>query len=92
MVWPALAKGHDRETEQDREQQHLEDLAGREGANDRVRNDVQEEIDGLLGFGLLGETGDLAASARAPPKPAPGRTTLPTIRPINSAKVETISK
>ena len=54
----ALAKSHQGKAEQDREQQHLQDLALREGADDGVGNDVQEEIDALLRFGLLGVAGD----------------------------------
>ena len=54
-----LAERHDRKAEQDREQQHLEDFALREGADDGVGNDVQEEVDALLGLGLLGKAGDL---------------------------------
>ena len=56
----ALAEAHDGKAEQDREQQDLEDFALRKGADDGIRNDVQEEVDGLLRFGLLGEARDLA--------------------------------
>ena len=58
-VWPRSPSAHERKAEQDREQQHLQDFALREGADDGVGNDVQEEIDALLGLGLLGEAGDL---------------------------------
>ena len=54
----AFAEPHDGEAEQHREQQHLQDLALREGADDGVRNDVQDEVDRLLAFGLLGVVGD----------------------------------
>ena len=60
----ALAKGHQRETEQDRKQQDLQDFAAREGADHRIRNDVQEEIDALLRLRLLGETGYLRRIGR----------------------------
>ena len=53
----ALAKAHHRKAEQDREQQNLQYLAICEGADHRVGNDVQEEIDALLRFGLLGVAG-----------------------------------
>ena len=69
----ALAKSHQGKAEQDREQQHLQDLALGEGADHRVGNDVQEEIDALLRLGLLGDSRRLSpASAMPPPKPAPG--------------------
>ncbi len=54
----ALAEPHDREAEQHREQQHLQDLALREGADHGVGNDVQHEVDALLRLGLLGIAGD----------------------------------
>ncbi|MGY3649156.1 hypothetical protein ACVWW2_004447 [Bradyrhizobium sp. LM4.3] len=54
----ALAEPHDGEAEQHREQQHLQDLALREGADHGVRNDVQHEVDRPLAFGLLGVVGD----------------------------------
>jgi hypothetical protein len=60
MVWPRSPRGHQRKTEQDRKQQHLQDFAGRESADHRVRNDMQEEIDRLLGFRLLGKTSHFA--------------------------------
>ena len=69
----ALAEAHQREAEQDREQQHLQDFALREGADHGVGNDVQEEVDALLRLGLLGVAGDRlrvrhgAAEARAGP-------------------------
>ena len=69
----ALAEAHQRKAEQDREQQDLEDFALREGADHRIGNDVQEEVDRLLRFGLLGVAGDrlrvrhAAAEARAGP-------------------------
>ena len=61
----ALAKSHQGKAEQNREQQHLQDLALGEGADHRVGNDVQEEIDALLGFGLLGEAGDFRRISHA---------------------------
>ena len=69
----ALAEAHHRKAEQDREEQHLQDLAGRERADHGVGNDVQEEVDALLRLGLLGVAGHLgrvrcgAAEARARP-------------------------
>ena len=69
----ALAETHQREAEQDRKQQDLEDFALREGADDGIRNDMQEEIDALLRLGLLGVAGDglrvrhAAAETRAGP-------------------------
>ena len=93
MRMAALAEAHQREAEQDREQQHLQDLALREGADHGVGNDVQEEIDALLRLGLLGVAGDrLRVRPRRRRSPRPACTTLPTTRPITSAKVETISK
>ena len=44
----ALAERHDREAEQNREQQNLEDFAGRERADHGVGNDVEDEIDAFL--------------------------------------------
>ena len=66
----ALAERHQREAEQDREEQDLQDFALREGADNGVRNDVQDEVDGLHLAGLLGEGRDrrgvaLPAEARA---------------------------
>ena len=55
----ALAEAHDRKAEQDRKQQHLQDFTLRESADDSVGNDVQEEVDALLGLGLLGKARDL---------------------------------
>ena len=52
---PALAQGHQREAEQDREQQHLKDVAAREGADDTVGNDVENEVDRMLCLGLFHE-------------------------------------
>ncbi len=49
----ALAQRHQRKAEQDGEQQHLQDVAPREGADHAVGDDVQEEIDRLLRFCLL---------------------------------------
>ena len=69
----ALAETHQRKAEQDRKQQDLEDFALREGADDGIGNDMQEEIDALLRFGLLGVAGDrlrvrhAAAETRAGP-------------------------
>ena len=54
----ALAEAHQREAEQDRKQQDLKDFALREGADDGIGNDMQEEIDALLRLGLLGVAGD----------------------------------
>ena len=53
----ALAKAHQGKAEQDGEQQNLQNLASGEGPDHRVGNDVQEEIDALLGLGLLGIVG-----------------------------------
>src|SRR6185369_16427241 len=50
---------HQRKAEQDREQQNLKDFTLREGADDGIGNDVQEEVDALLRLGLLGKAGDL---------------------------------
>jgi len=59
--------------EQNREQQNLQDLAGRKRADHGVGNDVQEEIDALLGLGLLGKAGHFGrvghASAEARTRP-----------------------
>src|SRR6185312_3388728 len=69
----ALAETHQREAEQNRKQQDLEDFALREGADDGIRNNMQEEIDALLRLGLLGVAGDglrvrhAAAESRAGP-------------------------
>ena len=75
QVLAALAEAHQGKAEQDREQQNLQDLAGREGADHGVGNDVQEEIDALLGLGLLGEAGHLRrighARRRSPRPDAP---------------------
>src|SRR5271167_1362805 len=67
----ALAKPHQGKAKQDRKQQNLQYLAACEGADHRVGNDVEEEIDALLGFRLLGEASNFlrisqgAAEARA---------------------------
>src|SRR5258708_3958474 len=53
----ALSDANNRKAEQDRKQQHLQDLAGRERADHGVGNDVEEEIDGLLRLGLFGVGG-----------------------------------
>ena len=58
MRMAALAETHQRKAEQDRKQQDLQDFALREGADDGIGNDVQEEIDALLRLGLLGVAGD----------------------------------
>ncbi len=69
----AFAERHQRKAEQDREQENLQDLAGRKRADDGVGNDVQEEVDAFLFARLLGVGGDLvsaghrAAEARAGP-------------------------
>ena len=57
----ALAKAHHRKAEQDRKQQNLQDFAACEGADHGVGDDVKEEIDALLGLGLLGESWPLSA-------------------------------
>ena len=60
MVAQALdlvAQGHQGQAEQDGEQQHLEDVAPGEGADDAVRDDVQDEVGRLHLVGLLGELG-----------------------------------
>ncbi len=68
-----LAERHQRKPEQDREQENLQDFAGRKRADHRVGNDVQEEVDGLLRLRLLGiighglGVGHGAAEARAGP-------------------------
>lgn len=49
----AFTHRHQRKAEQDGEQQHLQDVAARERADEAVRNDVENEIDGLLRFRLL---------------------------------------
>ncbi|OIQ67277.1 hypothetical protein GALL_511450 [mine drainage metagenome] len=53
----AFAKAHEGKAEQDRKQQHLQDLATCEGADHRVGDDVKKEVDALLGLGLLGVIG-----------------------------------
>ena len=54
----ALAQRVQREGEQDGEQQHLEDVALGEGADEGVRNDVQQRADQGLLLGLGGVGGD----------------------------------
>ena len=44
----ALAQQRDREREQDREEQDLQDLSLGKSADDRVRDDVHQELDGAL--------------------------------------------
>ena len=53
----ALAHDGQRESEQDGEQQHLQDVAFREGIDHRVRDDVHQEIGHALRFGLAGVIG-----------------------------------
>ena len=66
-----FAESHQSKAEQNRKQQNLQDLARREGADDGIGNDMQEEIDAFLGLGLLGiagyrlRIGHGAAEARA---------------------------
>ena len=54
-----------RQAEQDREEQHLEDLAAGERAHDRVGDDVQEEIDRRERFRARGVAGDVLRIERA---------------------------
>ena len=53
----ALAHDGQRESEQDGEQQHLQDVAFREGIDHRVRDDVHQEVGHALRFGLTGVLG-----------------------------------
>ncbi len=55
----ALAQREQREAEQDRKEQHLQDLAFGESADHGVGNDVQEVVDDamLLGLGHVGGHG-----------------------------------
>ena len=48
-----VAHRHQREAEEDGEQQHLQDVAPGEGADDRVGDDVDHEVDRLLRLCLL---------------------------------------
>ena len=54
----ALAHHGQCKAEQDREQQHLQDVALRERVDDGVRNDVHQEVGHALRFGLAGVVGD----------------------------------
>jgi hypothetical protein len=66
-----------------------------EGADDAVGNDVQDEVDRpnlpgrvRIALGLAACSGVSVMSGKL----APGRQTLPTVRPTTSARVETASK
>ena len=91
----ARAGQREGDAEQDRDQQHLEDLAFGEGADQGVRDDVEEEA----GDALLVRLADvsrrpawLSSVAGSTLRPAPGWTRLATTRPIASASVETVRK
>ena len=73
IVAPRSPSDQQREAEQDGEQQNLQDVALREGANHAVRDDMQDEIDRLLFARLLsvgrdgGGIGCSTGEARAGP-------------------------
>jgi len=62
---PALAQHHQRETEQDGDEQHLQDVALGECADHRVGNDMEDELDRRLVRGARGVIGDRVRVARA---------------------------
>ena len=71
----ALAERLQREAEQHREEQHLQDVALREGADDGVGDDVQQELDRALLLGLRDEALDrpwCRAALASMFMPAPG--------------------
>jgi hypothetical protein len=89
-----LADQGQRQAEQDRDQQHLQDLALGEGADHGGRDDVHQEADDRLVVGLGGVFGDLVGLQGGGSifMPAPGWTTLATIRPTIRARVEKTRK
>ena len=61
----AFAERLQAKRKQDCEEQHLQDLALREGPNDRVRDHVHQELDGALLLGLRYEALDRLGVDRA---------------------------
>ena len=91
----ALAQREQREAEQHREEQHLQDLAFGEGADDGVRDDVQEELDDAMlarPWPRRRRPPAVSSEAGSTFMPAPGCQTLTTTRPMASATVVTTSK
>ena len=66
QVAPALAEMQQRDAEQHREEQHLKDLSARECADNRVRDDVQQELGGAQLLGSLRVRGDGAPDRATP--------------------------
>ena len=73
----AVAQPQQRQAEEHREQQHLQDLAARERADDRVGDDVQQEVDRaqMLGAARVGGNGTQVRRRRIETDAAPGFST-----------------
>jgi hypothetical protein len=67
QIGGALAHRHHGETHKDGEQQYLEDIALGEGADHRIRNDVEQELDGavlLVRADIFGDGGGVGCARK----------------------------
>jgi len=91
---PWLTEARDGDSDQHRNQQHLQQIALREGVDEGAGDDRHKMGDEAVPFRLphiaCNHVGSIVAGSIL--KPAPGRIALATIRPITSAIVETTSK